>query len=368
MAYTTGSGDYNALMTAVLNHAIADGWTEINGVGTGWPITKGIVGAVAWTTWTASETDYTNGTGQPHTTRYINLAVANTAAAAATLAGDNTKAARFPNMEYPIDQWHIFSDPAAGDYVHVVIQFATANHGKVFGHFSFGAINKEGMSYTGLIYATAHPARGFSPYVTQSNNAPNSASDANAGVYNIIKRAFTGYHHMFYTKFNNGPSLCCMFVGPTSPFPANPAWPALNARINEDLIHDSIRPGNSAQDLGYTGTSTTSYNVFYSQSPGMSYSIAFAKAHLYSGGISMAPLPFLMMNATTNTAAQCMYLGSFPDVRLCSLENFAEGDVVNYGSDEWMVFPMLRKTVRTSLQDPGQVTSGQFGYAYRKVI
>lgn len=59
MAYSTGSGDYVALMAAVLAHAVADGWVEAGGIGTGWPISSGIVNGVDWDSVTDTETDFT---------------------------------------------------------------------------------------------------------------------------------------------------------------------------------------------------------------------------------------------------------------------------------------------------------------------
>ena len=43
MTISTGSGDYNALMTAIVTHAITDGWTTSGGT---WPISKGNVRGV----------------------------------------------------------------------------------------------------------------------------------------------------------------------------------------------------------------------------------------------------------------------------------------------------------------------------------
>ena len=76
MAYSTGAGDYTALMSAVLVHAIGDGWTEVNGVGTGWPISKGQIRGVDWSTYTAVEVDLTNGgDGVTKTQRWIRLGI-----------------------------------------------------------------------------------------------------------------------------------------------------------------------------------------------------------------------------------------------------------------------------------------------------
>lgn len=153
MSIATGSGDYIALMDAVLSFAVSDGWVEDGGIGTGWPISKGRVRGVDFTTVTQSENDTTvGGAGGSLTSRYLRLAIGSTPADATSKVNSNFSV--FPNMHYTFSSWWLFSDPASGaDYVHVVVKFSNGANPDVFGHFSFGEVQRFGMTHGGVAYA-----------------------------------------------------------------------------------------------------------------------------------------------------------------------------------------------------------------------
>ena len=57
-------------------------------------------------------------------------------------------------------------------------------------------------------------------------------------------------------------------------------------------------------------------------------------------------------------------IGVFPNVRLCNVSKFTDGQEIAIGSDVWKVFPFLRKglgSAPTYLQ-----YSDMFGFAYKK--
>ena len=136
MAYSTGSGDYNALMAAVLVHALADGWIETGGLATGWPISKGQVRGIDWATYTAVENDMTlGGAGGSKTQRYMRIGMGTTGALATTDAATSTVIV--PNMAYTFTNWWIFSDTTLCDYIHVVVKFNNGPMADCYGHFSF---------------------------------------------------------------------------------------------------------------------------------------------------------------------------------------------------------------------------------------
>lgn len=354
MAYSTGSGAYTDLMAAVLAHAIADGWTTNGG---NWPISKGRIRGVDWDTFTADYTDYTNSAAVPHTARWIRIAIGSSHANATANLGDS--AAHFPNMEYNIDQWHIFSDPASGnDYIHVVYQFSNGVDQKVFGHFSFGEVDRHGMTHGGVAYASGHPCRGFNPTNTSQRN---SATDANAGNYARVQRIFTGRLGWSWSDYFVRNSTCYM-ISPTDPvFPDLPTWP------QADILYDHARL------LDTYGPTSTSFapndGDWRSQNAKMNAQVMYATSHPYSGGISLGPLPMLIANTTSQSSTlQFVTPGSFPNVRVCNLSSFLEGDEVTYGSDTWMLFPMLCKKPRSTLGEQYVVSSGEFGFAYKKVV
>jgi hypothetical protein len=53
-------------------------------------------------------------------------------------------------------------------------------------------------------------------------------------------------------------------------------------------------------------------------------------------------------------------LGYPPHLRWVRLDYLSPGDVLTIGSDQWKVFPVIRKDGGT-----GQVNSGKYGYAYK---
>lgn len=355
MTYSTGAGDYNALMAAVLAHAVTDGWTTSAG---NWPISKGVVRGVAWATFTATEVDRTALGGATKTARYLRIAVGTSGANATANAASDATSAQMANAEYTFTSWHIFSDPTVSDHIHVVVNFSNGVNGDCYAHFSFGALDKRGMTYTGVAYATASPKRGYSSAATGSLQA---YIDYNGGPGVLTTSPYTGKARSTSGPNYNGRNQLVYIIDPTvSPLPGA-GWPTVNT-VNDDLqIFNVLSP--------HSGLTSTQFG------PGMRsvpYSLAhccwfaFTSPHPYSGAISMGPLPFLLLQNLTSTG-QVMYLGDFPNVRTCSMESYAPQSIVTYGADEWMLFPMLRSTPWSQIQTSDLVSSGRSGYAFKKV-
>ncbi|MAD98785.1 MAG: hypothetical protein Unbinned200contig1000_23 [Prokaryotic dsDNA virus sp.] len=357
MAYSTGSGDYNALMAAVLAHAVADGWVEAGGVGTGWPISKGNVRGVDWSTFTVSDTDYTSGAGVPKTTRWLRISVGETTAAATTNASSDTTSANAPNMEYTFDAWHIFSDPSIGDHINVVVQFSNGIDAQVFGHFSFGEVNKYGMSHGGVAYASGHPVRGFSPNTSSGQNS----NDANAGAYARINRIFSGRLGFSANRFETYNPIVFMTPSTNNPFPSLSVWPSPDTLYDYNRIIDVLK--NSSSSIIPSSEDFSEINM------GVSFQVMMAQSQLYSGGVSLMPIPMFVANGdTASSSLRFINVGSFPNVRSCSLENLLPGDEITYSGDTWKVFPLLCRKNKSTLGVQYQVTSGLYGLAYKKVI
>ena len=359
MAYSTGSGDYLALMAAVLAHAVTDGWVEAGGIGTGWPISKGNVRGIDWATDTVAATDYTNGAAVPKTARFLKLA-AGTSPANATANAAGSIYAHVPNMEYNFDAWHIFSDPSLCDYIHVVVQFTNGIDAQGFGHFSFGEIFKHGMGYTAIAYTSAHPVRGFSPNNVFSNNQTN---DAHSGVYGRIRRIFTGNLGWFsFLSFFTVGNPVTFIVDPTvNPFPVSGVWPTPDVLYDSSSLLDSYGPssGSFFIDSDDPGVKNAKF----------SHNSLFTISQPYSGGVSLGPIPLFIANSTSNISSlRFINVGSFPNVRLCSLANLLAGDEITYASDTWKVFPFVARKERSTLGQQYKVSSAFYGLAYKKVI
>jgi len=352
--YSTGSGDYVALMAAVLAHAVADGWTTSGGT---WPISKGNVKGVDWSTFTVTEPDRTFLGGASRTTRYVRISVGNSLANSTTNAALIASSATVANMHQTFTSWHIFSDSGVGkpNYIHVVVNFSNGVNGDCYTHFSFGELDKHGMGHTAIIYASSSPKRGWAIDTLSGTNS----SDWNSGMYGRTLSPYTGRAQFTFPTSYNGLNNLVYIIDPLiSPVPAS-GWPAANDLQNGSNVIHSYQVGSGANLISNNRSSSYDFNwAAWSQ---------FSIPQPYSGAVSLGPLAFWLLQAIS-TSAQMMYLGSFPNVRICSMEGYIPGNIISYASEDWMIFPMLRDTPWSQMQLADVVSSGRSGFAFKKVV
>lgn len=359
MAYATGSGNYVSLMAAVLAFAIADGWTASAG---NWPINKGNVRGVDWATFTASENDHTGNAGASVTVRYVRIGIGTSLANATANAAITANSAVMANCQYTFSNWWIFSDSGAGkpNYISVVVQFSNGVNADCFAHFSFGELDKHGMTHTATVYATASTNRAYVFDIT-AGTAGNQSLDFNSGPYGRVYKPYTGSAaFLTYPSAFNQNNLV-LIVDPTvTPIPIAGAFPAADTLIPSSLILDNIKnnDGNVA-DIGYTRNTDLCFNL-------CSWAWA-SQPQPFSGAVSMVPLPVILLNNVT-TSAQMVMLGSFPNVRIGSMDSYAPADEVTYAADTWSLFPMLRSTTFALMQDVNTVSSGRVAFIHKKVL
>jgi hypothetical protein len=355
MSFATGSGDYVAFMNAILSFAVADGWVEDGGVGTGWPISSpgGRVRGVDWTTTTQNENDVTvGGAGGVIQSRYIRLAIGSSPADATANAVANL-GSHFLNAHYTFSSWWLFSDPASGaDYVHAVVKFSNGANPDVYSHMSFGEIQRFGMTHGGIAYAMCHNARGWA----RNANSGNLSEAHNS--YNRGHKLFSGQYGETDDSFSDLTHMC------QAPLAANPAagYSAADAdRHNGEGVLDTTGLGTDSDNiLGYDGQLGGGYKF----TTGVHNSIMPP----FSGAISLMNCPFILINSTA-TGARGTYCGDFPNVRMCGLGNtFLGEEEITYAGETWQIFPWLRNTANGILNDSAVVTSGRLGVAYKKVV
>lgn len=362
MTYSTGSGDYNALMAAVLAHAITDGWTTSGG---NWPISKGNVRGVNWATRTISATDFRSGSGLAITERIIDLAVGTSLSNSTTNAGIAANAVQVRGMQYSITEWFIFSNPAAFNYIHVVTRSSNGYDSDVYQHFSFGELDKGGMTYTAVAYAAASGRRPYVALAVAAGTQGQQSYDWNGGQNTNWPCHFSGWDSIpsNYDRFTAaGVNNIVFIISPTvSPVPGSGGWPQPDTIGTQVSLLDTCSPDDLAvTSVGVVATNSSQYAM------GLNFIVGTAQAQPYSGGVSFAPLPFIIMNGQLSTSSG-MFLGIFPGVRICSLSTFAAKDEVTYASDTWKLMPLLKKTAFSFMQLGGTVSSGETGYAYKKV-
>ena len=362
MAYSTGSGTYTDLMAAVLAHAIADGWTTTGG---NWPISKGNVRGVDWQTTTRSVTDWTSGVGIALTERIIRLAIGTSMANATANAAALTTSVLIPCMNFSIVDWHIFSDPGVGkpDYIHVVARYSNGIFADIFNHFSFGEIDKTGMTYGGAAYVASHSRRGYAALQASGGTATLQSYDwncANVANWNMhfsgSSRGLRGGQNRQSTNENN----LLIILSPT-----NPPVPATGGWLQPDVLSTY---GDLLDVLCFANDTVATYaNLLTSgYSAGMSSQPACLPAQPYTGGVSLQSIPAILMSGTLSTSP-VMFIGVFPGVRLCTMETYNPREEITYASETWKLMPLLRKTPFAQQGQSLIVSSAEVGYAYKKV-
>lgn len=353
MAYSTGSGNYTALMAAVLAFAIADGWTTSGG---NWPISKGVVRGVDWATFTGSEPDWTASGGASIATRYIRIAIGTSLANSTANAAITANSAVLANCHYTFSNWWIFSDSGTGkpNYISVVVQFSNGSNIDCFAHFSFGELEKHGMTHTGTAFVTASTVRAYA----NGSASGSSAWDHNLGPSGIVYRPFAGSVGIGTSRLLQNNLI--LIVDPTvNPIPLAGTFQAADTLIPSNKIYDNLKSTISASgNIGLRGDQ---------HSFGISSWLAFTQPQPFSGAISLGPIPVFFLDGASLSALFLM-LGSFPNVRYGSILNYSAGDEVTFGAETWKIFPMLRDTANSLLQTPFTITSGRAAFAYKKVV
>jgi hypothetical protein len=363
MAFSTGSGDYLALMAAVLAHAIADGWTTTGG---NWPISKGNVRGVNWSTRTISATDYLSGNAVNFTERLIDLSIGSSGANATSNASAQATSVQIRNLQVPIQEWFIFSDPDAGDYIHVVMRQTNGYTNDCWAHFSFGELDKGGMGYTSIAYAASSCRRPYVALPAGSNTNTNQSYDWNCGIngnWSSYMSGRLGFQDAYDRQTSSGLNSLVFMIHPTvSPVVGGGGWIQPDQIGTQQNLYDSTSPSASPQN---------SIATILTNSSSMSFSfntvIGHCQAQPYSGAISLSGIPFILLNGSSPTA-QGMFLGMFPGIRICSLDTYNPKDEVTLASDTWFLAPILRKTTNAECLQSTVVASGNLGYAYKKVV
>lgn len=361
MTYSTGSGDYNALMAAVLAHAVTDGWTTSGGT---WPISKGSIRGVDWQTTTRAVTDYSSGVGIALTERIIRLAVGTSLANATANAGAATTSVLIPCVNFAILDWHIFSDPGVGkpDYIHVVARYSNGVYTDIFNHFSFGELDKGGMTYGSMSYVASHARRGYAALPSGSTSAQfsydwNCAHSPNWSMH--FGGTSRGNRGGTNRQSTNEQSLLVLINPTSTPVPATGGW------LQPDVLGSGFDFLDVLCPADY-GLTTTLNLLTINGVIGMVAAPACLVSQPYSGGVNLQSIPAILLSGTGSTAP-VMFLGVFPGVRVCSMQSYNPLDEILYASDTWKLAPLLRKTVAAQALQPYIVSSEEVGYAYKKV-
>jgi hypothetical protein len=357
MAYSTGSGNVAALMSAIITHAVADGWTTTGGT---WPISKGNVNGIHLNTTTRAVATFATGVSVAFTETILRIGLGNTPAEATARATSNPVIV--PNMNWSIIDWHIFSNPGAGkpNYIHVVTRFSTENHADCFNHFSFGELDKNGLSYGSVVYAASSYRRAYPAIINATGS--NSAQDWNAGIGDRWPHYFSGNISYTGAAVTHSERFQYIVDGVTAaPYNVAAGWPPLNT-VNDPTLVLATGPLNGrpnvAPAISYMRDTTDLFRPFGTS--------MLAQNQPFSGGVSLQPIPFIIVNGT-GSGSFAMYLGSIPDLFTGAIHTYNPKDEITYAGDTWVLMPQLRKTdLAQQISQPLAVTSGALALAYKK--
>lgn len=271
-------------------------------------------------------------------------------------------------MNTDVEEYHFFSDPTVSLHFHVAFRVVFGARSYWY-HFSGGELNKMGMSHHGVVYATASLMTPFSRVAEVSpvgllGAYPHNALSMSGYFMGGIEQAATV---RYSTIGDSSVNYCFTQSGGSGfPLPNDAAWPPRGSTTvdGEWMVQTVLpRPGADASDDQWSHTlASTAW-----ASPG---SVGWTSLqHPTTGFSSMGSLPFILStgNQNSETADFCM-LGEFPNVKTIRIDLLEATSIVAIGSDEWMCFPLLRKTEYVNSIDlPRVPLSGPSGMAYKKV-
>lgn len=328
----TSATTFADLLIAIRNHLSTYGWTILaDNTGAGTPsleVTNGLGNSFILSTSTSNHTDAVSGA---FTNRNLTLAYQKSdiglAAGYSAAVGSNDFNPPFSNV------WIISDNDAT--YCHVIVQVGTAR----YSHMSFGNLDNRGIHSAEVSYICGLY---YEYWRNSTNPADNNNSRLNQPSYTIHQRGFT---------FENSSRY--------------------RLGIPDGLLDPALNFTDGALD-GPAARTTCSY---YYTDPIFSFNNAtrlldyFSNVtnDAYTGGVNIAPLPCVVYDAAGANAA---YIGDVPGVGMVNMFGLSPGQVLTFGSEEWIVFPQKQMgsfaaTVAGSnpINEPNTV---MYGYAYRK--
>jgi len=126
---------------------------------------------------------------------------------------------------------------------------------------------------------------------------------------------------------------------------------------------DSVSPRYCKMNFGTSNVAERAYGgwrIDSSDAGQLGYGLmSMAPSQLTGRAILVPPMVLVSRNSSD---VQRSIVGTPHDLRVLRIDNLAAGDTLTIGSDQWKVFPVIRKN-----GPPGVENSGTYGYAYRIV-
>lgn len=356
MSYATGSAaNLNELLAALQTFAAARGWTVVK-----WTSASNLLFMsksscfVAMQGSTASVTHYPGGVSTTYTDTVLRVALSTSLTSSLTTYNSHpgsivTSAADADRIEVndlvgPFSTYHFFSgDESGGDppYIHVVVQTATDR----WQHFSFGMVDKRGLSHSGVAYLMGmnrvyYRNNASLTTTTQRYNDPAQQATPFDGGRGSLAQSVALYQFYLPDVLPvswAAPAIVSNYQDATA------ALPTLTQNITP-----AMRPTN------YGG----------SDFPRLLSSVIASPVSQWAGNVTLFPCPVFISNAS-----QLCHVGDFPNVRIVNMDSLGPGSEITYGTDTWKVFPSLSQRAwgQDRLAGFDGPSTGQYAVAYKKV-
>lgn len=319
MSYTTGSADsYADLLAKIRVIGEAAGWVTKAANATGWVVSSAD-GNANYVVAIVSSNDSTNTPFWNYNSFGPCIAVSNCKSidVGASLwnqpgqdfrdgKDSHTACLCFGNgVAGPFAKFYAF---ATDQYIHVVVEAITGT----FGHLLMGNLDKDGAVYDGGSYNGATQCyRPVNSDITQSDSTGNGLS-----------QPFALYPFSYRYPYNSASRVRVENVD--------------NIGVNKcDVFYDTSGTTEGVA-LGPWASGWNS-NGYLSTHPDCG--LVEASANNLGGNTMMIPTAIYHYGAQ----GRLRYIGVIPDQAVCNMQFLAPGDIITYGTDEWQVFPVLRK-------------------------
>lgn len=325
----TSATTFADLLIEIRDHVSANGWSILaDNTGAGTPaleVTNSLGNSFLLTTSTTARTDAVSGA---FTDRNLDISYerANFGGSAgyAAAVSTNDMAAPFANV------W-IISDDAA-TFCHVISQVGVSR----YTHASFGNLDNRGLHTAEVSYIAGN----FWEWWRADASPIANATSLNDPVNPDHARGFAFESTRYRIGVPDG------LLDPALSFTDGPID---NAQARDLCIfyYNGVVNNNTATRL-------------------LDY-FSFIKNQGHTGGVNITPFPCCLYDTAIQNAA---YVGDLPSVGMVNIVGLSPGQVLTFGAEEWIVFPLKQAGPFDSSKSGGNPTnvpnSVMYGMAYRK--
>lgn len=216
----------------------------------------------------------------------------------------------------PFTKYYFFE---GDDYCHIVIEVSAG----VFRHIHIGTVEKA-CTFTGGHYF-------MTTQIYVSTTSPSDPTNANHNFPWETRTNTTLGENYVYANAGDGARWFENYTGATQ-----------GTRIGSGIIDSSAASASAIERRGLA-------------------SFLFKRTPNVSNGIT--PLVPIFLQLEMASGLWCI-LGQAKDLRFVSLANYAAGETITIGSDEWLVFPYTARSETTG--GSTSELSGYYGFAYKK--